>query len=163
MRENECTLVEFCPEHLEAVFAIQRAAYRPLYEQYRDEATSPYKESKAAVLQKYTRPGTQGYLFVKNGVPVGAVRVILYPETASARISALAVHPQHQGQSIAQQALCAIEQRHPQVKRWFLDTILQEAGNCHLYEKLGYRRTGEQTVLHEGMTLVGYEKRRSKL
>ena len=28
---------------------------------------------------------------------------------------------------------------HSDVERWFLDTILQEAGNCHLYEKIGYK------------------------
>lgn len=41
---------------------------------------------------------------------------------------------------------------------WELDTILQETGNCHLYEKMGYRRTAQCTVINDKMTLVGYEK-----
>lgn len=36
--------------------------------------------------------------------------------------------------------------------------ILQEAGNCHLYEKMGYRRTGEEHIVNESMTIVSYEK-----
>lgn len=39
-----------------------------------------------------------------------------------------------------------------------VDTILQEAGNCYLYEKMGYHRSGRQTEVNEKMTIVGYEK-----
>ena len=152
-------IVAFQESDIDTVFAIQQAAYKPLYEKYRDDHSSPYMESKETVLQKYTRAGTKGYLFVKNGVPVGAVRIILYPESKSGRVSALGVHPQYQGQGIAQQALLQIEKMHPDVERWFLDTILQEAGNCHLYEKIGYKRTGKSEKINEKMTLVFYEKR----
>ena len=31
---------------------------------------------------------------------------------------------------------------HPEVKTWKLDTILQEKGNCHLYEKCGFAPCG---------------------
>jgi len=40
-----------------------------------------------------------------------------------------------------------------------LDTILEEAGNCHLYEKIGYMKTGKTEVINEKMTLVFYEKK----
>lgn len=42
---------------------------------------------------------------------------------------------------------------------WELDTVLQEVGNCHLYEKLGYRRTGREEIINEKMTIIFYEKR----
>ena len=35
---------------------------------------------------------------------------------------------------------------------WELDTILQEKGNCHLYEKMGYKQTGETKVVNESTT-----------
>ena len=41
---------------------------------------------------------------------------------------------------------------------WCLETILQEEGNCHLSEKLGYERTGETWVINDRLTLVGYAK-----
>lgn len=151
-------VVEFREENIDIVFEIQRAAYRPLYEKYHDEKTNPYMESKETVLQKYTRAGTTGYLFILNGIPVGTVRVNLRPEIKCGRISALGVLPQYQGQGIAQQALRKIENLHSEIEQWCLDTILQEAGNCHLYEKLGYRKTGEIEVINEKMTLVYYEK-----
>ena len=41
---------------------------------------------------------------------------------------------------------------------WQLDTIGQEPGNCHLYEKMGYHVTGEAHQVKEGMTLIICEK-----
>ena len=155
-------IVEFKESDIDAVFEIQQAAYKPLYEKYHDDNSNPYIESKERVLQKYTRVRTKGYLFIKDGVPVGAVRINLYPESKSGRVSALAVHPQHQGQGIAQEALLKIERMHSDVERWFLDTILQEAGNCYLYEKLGYKRTNKIEEVNEKMTLVFFEKQNDK-
>ncbi|MBQ8086975.1 MAG: hypothetical protein IJ234_00955 [Clostridia bacterium] len=40
---------------IDTVFAIQQAAYKPLFEKYRDAATNPYMESRETVLRKYTR------------------------------------------------------------------------------------------------------------
>lgn len=36
-----------------------------------------------------------------------------------------------------------IEEMYKPKNGWILNTILQESGNCHLYEKIGYRKTGE--------------------
>lgn len=35
---------------------------------------------------------------------------------------------------------------------------LQEARNIHLYEKMGYHATGQQTVINDCMTIVEYVK-----
>ncbi len=41
---------------------------------------------------------------------------------------------------------------------WQLDTILQESGNCYLYEKLGYKKTGVIENINDKMDIVYYEK-----
>lgn len=150
---------EFCISDIDRVFEIQRAAFRPLYDKYRDEATNPCLENRELVLQKYTRAGTKGYLFLLGAFAVGAVRISFSPEEKSARISSLAVHPDFQGRGLAQKALLEIEKLHPEVKLWKLSTIMQEAGNCHLYEKLGYRQKGQIEHVNSNMSLVYYEKR----
>lgn len=152
-------LSPFRPQDIDIVFAIQQAAFKPLYEKYLDDETSPYKESKETVLRKYTRPGTVGYLFLLDGTAVGTVRIGIDEENASGRVSALCVLPQYQGRGIAQSALAQIERLNPEIGRWTLDTIAQEPGNCHLYEKLGYRRTGKTEAVSGSMTIVFYEKR----
>lgn len=41
---------------------------------------------------------------------------------------------------------------------WYPDTILQEEGNLHLYEKLGYHQTGRVDKINDRMDIVYYEK-----
>lgn len=69
----------------------------------------------------------------------------------------LFILPEYQGRGIAQQAISSAEALHG-AHFWELDTIAQEAGNCHLYEKMGYRATGESAPVNDRMTLVRYEK-----
>jgi hypothetical protein len=64
---------------------------------------------------------------------------------------------EYRGKGYAQAAIKAVEELHGS-DNWSLGTILQEAGNCHLYEKMGYHRTGENEVINERMTIIGYEK-----
>lgn len=47
---------------------------------------------------------------------------------------------------------------YPNTKEWRLDSIKQEAGNCHLYEKCGFVRVGDDIEVNEKMTLVEYVK-----
>lgn len=118
-------------------------------------------ESKDEVLKKYTRKGTSGYVFIENSLPVGAVRIITRGDMC--KVSALAVLPEYQNKGIAQTALKEIESIHNSCSCWVLDTILQERGSCHLYEKLGYIRTGEPKKLSDTLTLVDYKKKKGNI
>ena len=146
---------EYRAEDLASVCEIQHAAYAPLYEKYHDDG-NPYLESEETIRFKYTYPGCRGYVFWEDGCPVGCVRIRLAGEKG--KVAALAVLPEKQGRGIAQTALRLIEEMHPQVKRWSLDTIAQEPGNCHLYEKLGYRKTGRVEEVSDLLTIVFYDK-----
>lgn len=155
----ELEIRKFETGDIDIVYDIQREAYRPLWEKYHDDDTNPYMESKQDVLRKYTREGTQGYVFYMDGTAVGAVRISVDPEYRCGRVSALGVLPRFQGLGIAQTALRAIEEMHGDVVKWKLDTILEEKGNCHLYEKLGYVRTGQTEKVNDRLTLVFYQKK----
>ncbi|MBQ5487695.1 MAG: GNAT family N-acetyltransferase [Clostridia bacterium] len=144
-------------QDIDTVFAIQRAAFEPLYLKYRDDGTSPYLESRDTVLRKYTREAACGYLFLLGDIPVGAVRILPGADN-SAKVSALCVLPEYQRRGIARDGMAKIEALHGDIERWHLSTILEEEGNCRLYEKLGYQRIGEPVCVNERMTLVFYEK-----
>ena len=45
---------------------------------------------------------------------------------------------------------------------WELETIFEEKGNCYLYEKMGYKLTGETKIVNDKLTLVHYEKSSNK-
>ena len=93
-----------------------------------------------------------------DGTTVGAIRVIDKQEVGKAkRISPIFVMPEYRDRGLAQKALQLVEEIHGSLD-WELDTILQEKGNCHLYEKLGYRQTGKTEVVNDKMTLVFYRK-----
>ena len=51
-----------------------------------------------------------------------------------------------------------IFKQYPETTTWKLDTIKQEEGNCHLYEKCGFVRVGQERMINEHMTLVDYER-----
>lgn len=149
-------VIKFQKELIDAVFNIQQKAYKPLFYKYHDTNTSPYLESKEEVFEKYTRPGTVGYIFLEEGMPVGSVRIIA--RDGVCKVAALAVLPEYQNRGIAQAALKEIERLHSDCKCWILDTILQEKGNCHLYEKLGYVKIGEPQAVNNYLTLINYKK-----
>lgn len=65
--------------------------------------------------------------------------------------------PEYRNQGIAQKAIMKAEEIHGS-ENWELSTILQEKGNCCLYEKLGYKKTGETFEINDKLTLVFYEK-----
>ena len=95
--------------------------------------------------------------FVLDDIIVGWVR-IREVEDRVYKISSLCVLPDYQNRGIAQTALNQIENDHPHAEKWILNTILQESGNCHLYERLGYVRVGESQQINEKMTIIDYEK-----
>ena len=64
---------------------------------------------------------------------------------------------EYRGKGYAQEAMKAAEEIYG-ADNWCLDTILQEKGNIHLYEKMGYRQTGRIDRIKDGMDIVYYEK-----
>ena len=153
----EITLVRANPEDAALLQELQRQAFWPLLEKYQDGETNPATETVATVREKILHPDYDTYRIVAAGQTVGAIR-IARKNPGRYRIGRIYVIPEWQGQGVAQAAILACEAKYPDARVWELDTIEQEARNCHLYEKQGYRRTGGREVINERMTLVGFEK-----
>lgn len=67
--------------------------------------------------------------------------------------------PKFQNKGISNTVIEQLFDIYPDIIEWRLDTIKQETGNCHLYEKCGFVRVGEDIVVNEKMTLVDYVKK----
>lgn len=141
----------------EVIWRMQIKAFAELLDKYQDYDTSPGCEPLEKVQMRLGQPFTYFYFIDADGVPAGAIRIVDMKDGSRKRVSPLFIMPEHRGKGYAQAAMLAAEQIHGQ-DGWQLDTILQEAGNCYLYEKLGYRKTGETKVINDKMTLVFYEK-----
>ena len=65
--------------------------------------------------------------------------------------------PEYRNRGLAQKAIKLAEEIHG-CSGWELDTILEEKGNCYLYEKMGYHQTGKTETINNKLTLVFYRK-----
>ena len=141
----------------EKLWKMQVEAFSDLLEKYRDYDISPANEPMSRIMERLEQPFTYYYFIMDGDTAVGAVRVVDMKDGSPKRISPIFIMKEHRGKGFAKAAIRAVEELHG-ADNWALDTILQEEGNCRLYEKMGYRRTGDTQVINERMTLVFYEK-----
>lgn len=74
------------------------------------------------------------------------------------RISQMFILPQQQNKGYAQAVIRDVKALYTNAKEWKLDTIKQEEKLCHLYEKMGFKKSGTERELQPGMTLIDYTK-----
>lgn len=141
----------------EIIWQMQKEAFASLLEKYQDMDTNPANEPIEKIKYRLSQPFTYFYLIKLKNQNVGAIRVVDKRDDTPKRISPLFVLPAFRNKGIAQAAIKCVEEIHG-TQNWSLDTILQEKGNCHLYEKMGYHTTGKTMSINERLTLVFYEK-----
>lgn len=141
----------------EHIHAMQIAAFRQLLAKYHDYSTNPGAEPLARIAQRMKQADTDYYLILVDDEKIGVIRVVRIND-AACRIAPMFILPAYQGKGYAQQAISAVESMYSQVNRWELDTIREEKKLCHLYEKMGYQRTGREERIQDGMTIVYYAK-----
>ena len=138
------------------IHEIQIKAFADLLEKYQDFDSNPGAEDIDRIYQRFSQSFTDYYLIYFADSLIGMLRVCNFGETC--RLSPICILPEYQGHGYAQQAIFAIESRYPHARQWLLETILQETKLCHLYERMGYRKTGEYHHIKDGMDLVFYAK-----
>ena len=144
-------------EDVETVWKMQVEAFKGLLEKYRDYDLSPAAEGVDKVLARFEQPWTTYYFIMVNNEKTGVIRVVDKKDGSRKRISPIWIMPEYRGRGYAQQAIMEAEKIYGS-QNWSLDTILQEKGNLHLYEKLGYRQTGIFEKINDRMDIVFYEK-----
>ena len=154
------TNIELMPvvrEDIETIWRMQVEAFSELLEKYQDYETSPAAESVDKVLARFEQPWTTYYFIMADDEKVGVIRVVEKKDGSRKRISPIWIMPEYRNKGYAQQAIREVEKIYGS-DHWCLDTILQEKGNLHLYEKIGYHRTGRIDKINERMDIVFYEK-----
>ena len=144
-------------QDIETVWRMQIEAFSELLEKYQDYDMSPAAESMEKVLARFEQPWTTYYFIMAEDEKVGAVRVVDKKDGSRKRISPIWIMKEYRNKGYAQQAIVEAEKIYGP-DHWCLDTILQEEGNLHLYEKLGYHRTGRIDKINDRMDIVFYEK-----
>ena len=137
------------------LWEMQTEAFSELLEKYEDYETNPAAEKLERVLARLT-DGSFYYFICVDGEKVGAIRIVVR-EDGIKRISPVFISMKSRRKGYAMQAIKLAESLHGE-QGWALETILQEDGNCRLYERLGYKRTGRTERINDKMDLVFYEK-----
>ncbi len=154
----EVKLIKIVTDDAEKLWKMQAKAFQGLYEKYQDAETSPATEKIDKIITRLNQPFTYYYFIEANGTIVGAIRVVDKKEEGQAkRISPIFVMEEYRNKGYAQKALQLVEKIHGS-SNWELNTILQEKGNCYLYEKMGYHQTGKTETISNKLTLVFYKK-----
>ncbi|MGN1132182.1 MAG: GNAT family N-acetyltransferase [Ruminococcus sp.] len=144
-------------EDAKQLWKMQIKSFQKLLDKYQDYKTNPASEPIDKMINRLNQKDTYYYFICMDNIKVGAIRVIDNHTEKNKRISPLFILPEYQNKGIAQKAINICEQIHGQDK-WELDTILQEKGNCYLYEKMGYHKTDKVEKINEKLTLVFFEK-----
>ena len=150
-------LVRATVSDCEKIWSLQIEAFADLLAKYQDYETSPGNEPKEYIQAKLLDEFTFFYFIYHEDEIAGAVRVVDSKNGDRKRISPIFIMKKFRNRGLAQKTFKEIEKIHGS-NRWMLDTILQEEGNCYLYEKLGYHRTGKIENINERMDIVYYEK-----
>ena len=139
------------------IWKMQVRAFSDLLDKYQDYDISPASEDLEKVMARFRQPWTTYYFIVAEDETVGAIRVVDKKDGSRKRISPIWIMQEYRNKGYAQAAILAAEKIHGS-GNWCLDTILQEKGNLHLYEKMGYHMTGKTEKINERMDIVFYEK-----
>ena len=151
-------LIKATVKDAELIWKMQIKAFAELLNKYQDMDTNPGNEPIKKVLWRLQQDSTYFYLIETENKYVGAIRVVDKKDgITTKRISPLFVLPEYQNKGIAQRAIIEAEKIHGNTN-WELDTILQEKGNCYLYEKMGYNATCKTKQINDKLTLVFYKK-----
>lgn len=142
---------------LRAVESGETANIAAVLEKYQDYDISPGNMTMERVELKLNEPYTYYYFIVDGSETVGAVRIVDRMDGSRKKISPIFVMKEFRNKGFAQAAMRKAEEIHGQ-DNWKLATILQEDGNCYLYEKMGYHKTGQTEKINDKMTMVFYEK-----
>lgn len=141
----------------EKIWNMQINAFADLLERYQDYETSPGNEAKERIEAKLSQDFTYFYYIYDDDSLVGAIRVVDKKDGSRKRVAPIFIMKEFRNKGLAQRTFYEIEKIHGD-DNWKLDTILQEKGNCHLYEKLGYVKTGMVEKINDRMDIVYYEK-----
>ena len=151
-------LIKISLKDTKEIWEMQVKSFKELLDKYQDFEINPANEFISNIEMRLKQNFTFFYFICIDNKKVGAIRIIDHKEeNKNKRISPIFILPKYRNKGIAQSVIKICEEIHGN-NNWELSTILQEKGNCYLYEKLGYHSTGKTQVINDRLTLIFYEK-----
>jgi len=141
---------------LELIVQGQKRAFFECYQRYQDHEMSPYNVTLEMMKNIFENEFL--YKIIYEEKLVGAIYVHESPDPYHMKLHGIYVEPEYQDKGIGRSAIEYVEAAHNQAVTWVLETPHDLKRNHHLYEKLGYRRTGEEDYVNENLSIIHYRK-----
>lgn len=159
MIETEPRIGELLPEHAGELLTLQRAAFVPEAQRYREPFIPPLLESLEQLHELIRSPEVPVIGAWAGHRLVGSVRGLIEGERME--VARFMVAPDFQGRGVGGALLTAIEAATPApVRTWWLTTGTDSAGPLGMYQRRGYREVGRRPDA-AGVMLVVLEKDRA--
>lgn len=143
-------------EDAELILEGQKKCFLPLLERYQDHDVNPYNEKLESIQKNIVEH--YFYKILADGKFAGAVFVHKNPDLLHFKLHPIYVLPEYQNLGIAQKAIQCVEKIHSNVVEWELETPHDLERNHHLYEKMGYKKTGKTVKINDNLTIVYFKK-----
>lgn len=154
-------LIKATPSDLETIVQGQKRAFYECYQRYQDHEMSPY--NMTVDMMRHIMENAFLYKILDDGVFVGAIYVCDNPDSRHMKLHGIFIDPDYQDKGIGRIAIEQVERLHHEAISWVLETPHDLMRNHHLYEKLGYRKTGVVEVVNENLSIIHYRKEVSSL
>lgn len=144
--------------------AIQKRAFKPLYEKYHDEG-NPYLRGVEDILRRLNE--FNRYFTIKfDGKIVGGIfyrcvgKRSPWAELSEGEyyLARVYVAPEYQNKGIAREAILLCEKEFPDAKAYYVDFPQDMEKNRRCYEHAGFRDTGEVIRVDGAPVLAVYKK-----
>ncbi|MHA2406313.1 MAG: N-acetyltransferase family protein [Candidatus Hermodarchaeia archaeon] len=158
----ELRIVEATETDIPAMTEVMTRSFNDDSQRFRGEPEGgPDGYNDGRFLRKWMDPGYCFKIILGDRI-IGAFIIFKdYPQKGSNVLGTIFLDPEYQNLGIGTYAMDYVHQTFP-AKHWRLDTPEWHTRNHHFYEKLGYRKVGEQEEPHAGFTLRIYQKDMAK-
>lgn len=157
-------------EHVELIIAtekdatelleLQKMAFKKYSEKYGDFESNPYHMSEKRILFSINYRFGKYYKIINNNNNelIGGIFGFLIDEQDMVKIAQFYLKEEYRSLGLGKEVLNGIFKEYSNIKKWYVDTILEEEYNVRFYQQLGFEIIDYEEE-HKGLTFVTLMKK----
>lgn len=157
-------------EHVELIIAtekdaadlleLQKKAFKKYSEKYGDFESNPYHMSEKRILFSINYRYGKYYKIINNdnNELIGGIFGFLIDEQDMVKIAQFYLKEEYRSLGLGKEVLNGIFKEYSNIKKWYVDTILEEEYNVRFYQQLGFEIIDYEEE-HKGLTFVTLMKK----
>lgn len=127
-----------------------------MYQRYQDHELSPHNITYENM--EWIFENEHLYKVLYEDRLIGAIYVSKNPDKFHMKLHGIYVIPEFQNKGIGQKTIEFVESQYPDTLTWVLETPHDLHRNHHVYEKIGYIKTGQVDFVNDRLSIIHYKK-----